>query len=204
MPNYGAFRFTRIGGPDAGCGRRLLAGEERLGPVQASSKRPNIRRSRSGTGCRSRPGQAYAEAAVYGEQIRSELAAKDPNLLVLDREFETQSVDPIFLEPESALGGWYDPPQDSRTRRWRAVRPTRRRVCRVPARRRSGRLEADAHQHELRLCGGGFGGRDLHRFRSMGPWPRFSFQIVQFVWPTIASISFNPDSSGTPSRCRPG
>ncbi|HLQ89283.1 MAG TPA: molybdopterin cofactor-binding domain-containing protein, partial [Xanthobacteraceae bacterium] len=31
----------------------------------------------------------------------------DPGLLVLDREFETQSNDPMFLEPESGLG-WYE------------------------------------------------------------------------------------------------
>src|SRR5260370_27043597 len=52
-------------------------------------------------------GQAYAEAATYGEKIRAELAANDPALLVLEREFETQSVDPMFLEPESGLA-WYD------------------------------------------------------------------------------------------------
>jgi CO/xanthine dehydrogenase Mo-binding subunit len=33
-------------------------------------------------------------------------------LLVLDREFETQSVDPMFLEPESGLA-WYDSKSDS-------------------------------------------------------------------------------------------
>ena len=39
----------------------------------------------------------------YGEKIRAELASDNPALLVLDREFETQSVDPMFLEPESGL-----------------------------------------------------------------------------------------------------
>ena len=52
-------------------------------------------------------GEAYVKAATYGEQIRATLAANSPDLLVLDREFETQSVDPLFLEPESGLG-WYD------------------------------------------------------------------------------------------------
>src|SRR6202022_1479804 len=52
-------------------------------------------------------GLAYAEAATHGEQIRAELAASDPAVLVLDREFETQSVDPMFLEPEGGLA-WYD------------------------------------------------------------------------------------------------
>ena len=53
-------------------------------------------------------GQAYAKAAEYGEEIRAELAANDPAHLVLERQFETQSVDPMFLEPESGLA-WYDP-----------------------------------------------------------------------------------------------
>ncbi len=52
-------------------------------------------------------GPADAQATFYGEQIRAGLAAVNPDLLVLDRKFETQSVDPMFLEPESGLG-WYD------------------------------------------------------------------------------------------------
>jgi CO/xanthine dehydrogenase Mo-binding subunit len=52
-------------------------------------------------------GPADAKASYYGEQIRAELAADDPDLLVLDRQFETQSVDPVFLEPEAGLA-WYD------------------------------------------------------------------------------------------------
>jgi CO/xanthine dehydrogenase Mo-binding subunit len=52
-------------------------------------------------------GPAEAKASFYGEQVRAELAADDPSLLVLDRQFETQSVDPVFLEPEAGLA-WYD------------------------------------------------------------------------------------------------
>jgi CO/xanthine dehydrogenase Mo-binding subunit len=51
-------------------------------------------------------GPADAKASFYGDQIRAELAANDPDLLVLDREFET-TVDPMFLEPEAGLA-WYD------------------------------------------------------------------------------------------------
>ncbi len=102
-PNYGAFRFTRVGGPTPEApdvfspfkngwvspGRFEDTGEpiwERL-PIPTE--------------------QAYAEAAEHGERIRAELAAGDPALLALDREFETQSVDPMFLEPESGLA-WFD------------------------------------------------------------------------------------------------
>jgi CO/xanthine dehydrogenase Mo-binding subunit len=54
-----------------------------------------------------REGPADAQATYYGEQIRAGLAADNPDLLVLDRKFETQSIDPMFLEPESGLG-WYN------------------------------------------------------------------------------------------------
>src|SRR5580700_3212066 len=52
-------------------------------------------------------GPADAKASFYGEQIRAELAANNPDLFVLDRQFETQSVDPMFLEPEAGLA-WFD------------------------------------------------------------------------------------------------
>ena len=103
MPNYGAFRFTRLGGPTPDApdlyspakngwvspGRVDDTGR----PIWAPPSTPT--------------GQAYAQAATYGEKIRAELAANNPAVLVLDREFETQSVDPMALEPESGLA-WYD------------------------------------------------------------------------------------------------
>jgi CO/xanthine dehydrogenase Mo-binding subunit len=103
VPDYGAFRFTRVGGPTPDA-------PDVYSPVKngwvspgffESSGRPIWARLRVPTG------QAYAEAATYGEKIRAELAANNAALLVLDREFETQSVDPMFLEPESGLA-WYD------------------------------------------------------------------------------------------------
>jgi CO/xanthine dehydrogenase Mo-binding subunit len=57
-------------------------------------------------------GLEYAEAARHGEDIRAELAADNPAHLVLERQFETQSADPMFLEPESGLA-WYDPSRKS-------------------------------------------------------------------------------------------
>ena len=52
-------------------------------------------------------GESGAKATFYAERIRAELTSGNPDLLVLDRAFETQSVDPMFLEPEAGLG-WYD------------------------------------------------------------------------------------------------
>lgn len=103
MPDYGAFRFTRVAGatPDApDVYSPVLAGWVSPGRVQ-NTELPVWTPLAAGTG------DAYAKAATYGDAIRAELAAKNPDVLVLDREFVTQSVDPVFLEPESGLA-WYD------------------------------------------------------------------------------------------------
>jgi CO/xanthine dehydrogenase Mo-binding subunit len=103
MPNYGAFRFTRVGGPTPDA-------PDVYSPVKNGWVSPG-RFEDTGRPIWARlpipTGQDYAEAATYGEKIRAELAANNPALLVLEREFETQSIDPMFLEPESGLA-WYD------------------------------------------------------------------------------------------------
>lgn len=103
MPNYGAFRFTRVAGltsdaPDVYS--PITAGWVSPGRFQNSAL-PVWSSLAKDTQA------SYAKAAKHGEQIRAELAANNPALLVLDREFDTQSVDPMFLEPECGLG-WYD------------------------------------------------------------------------------------------------
>jgi CO/xanthine dehydrogenase Mo-binding subunit len=103
MPDYGAFRFTRVAGatPDA---------PDIYSPVQAGWVSPGKIQDSTlpvWSPLAKEAGAAYTQAAIYGEEIRAELAATNPALLVLDREFETQSVDPVFLEPEGGLG-WYN------------------------------------------------------------------------------------------------
>jgi CO/xanthine dehydrogenase Mo-binding subunit len=103
-PPYAAFRFTRVAGatPDApDVYSPVKNGWVSPGKFQ-NTERPIWARLPIPTG------QEYAEAARYGEDIRTELAADNPARLVLERQFETQSVDPMFLEPESGLA-WYDP-----------------------------------------------------------------------------------------------
>jgi CO/xanthine dehydrogenase Mo-binding subunit len=103
VPDYGAFRFTRVAGPTPNAPdvySPILAGWVSPKKFQATERPvwqplPNEQTA------------AYDKAATFGEQIRAELAARDPTLLVLDRTFETQSADPLFLEPESGLA-WYD------------------------------------------------------------------------------------------------
>lgn len=101
-PDYGAFRFTRVAGsspekPDV------------YSPVLAGWVSPKKSQNAAlpvWTSLAKETPADYAKAAKYGEQIRAELAADNASLLVLDREFETQSVDPMFLEPECGLA-WY-------------------------------------------------------------------------------------------------
>ena len=76
----------------------------------------------------------------------------NPALLVLDREFETQSVDPMFLEPESGLA-WYDRQgRQARTRARRAVALRGGGVGRVSARQGPRAVQAGADQRPVRLC----------------------------------------------------
>src|ERR1035437_7085875 len=102
-PNYGAFRFTRVAGPTPDAPdvySPVKNGWVSQGRFQ-DTERPIWTRLPIPTG------RAYAEAATHGEKIRAELAASNPAVLVLNREFETQSVDPMFLEPEGGIA-WYD------------------------------------------------------------------------------------------------
>lgn len=103
MPNYGAFRFTRVAGPTPDA-------PDVYSPVKNGWVSPGRFQDTEHPIWTRLPiptGLAYAEAATHGEKIRAELAASDPAVLVLDREFETQSVDPMFLEPEGGIA-WYD------------------------------------------------------------------------------------------------
>ena len=104
VPNYGAFRFTRVAGPTPDAPdvySPVLAGWVSPGHLQ-NTERPIWAPLPIETG------PAYARAATHGEEIRAELAASNPGLMVLDRAFETQSVDPMSLEPECGIA-WYDP-----------------------------------------------------------------------------------------------
>ncbi|GJD49036.1 hypothetical protein OPKNFCMD_1764 [Methylobacterium crusticola] len=102
---YGAFRFTRVAGatPDA---------PDLYSPILAGWVSPGRLKQATlpaWTPFAEETATPYGEAAAHGERIRAALSASDPSLLVLDRTFETQSVDPMFLEPESGLA-WYDGP----------------------------------------------------------------------------------------------
>jgi CO/xanthine dehydrogenase Mo-binding subunit len=103
-PDYGSYRFTRVAGPSPDQ-------PDVYSPVQDGWVHPGRVQNSAlpvWTALAAAPGGAYEKAAKHGEAIRAELTANNPSLLVLDRKFETQSVDPMFLEPESGLA-WFDP-----------------------------------------------------------------------------------------------
>jgi CO/xanthine dehydrogenase Mo-binding subunit len=102
-PNYGAYRFTRVAGatPEA---------PDIYSPLQAGWVTPARIQDTAlpvWAPFAKETQPPYGAAATHGEQIRAELDAKNLAMLMLDRTFETQSVDPMFLEPESGLG-WYN------------------------------------------------------------------------------------------------
>jgi CO/xanthine dehydrogenase Mo-binding subunit len=102
MPNYAAYRFTRVAGatPDApDVYSPVMAGWVSPGRIQPSALPV-------WSSLAQRTDVAYEKAAVYGDQIRADITASEVSGLVLDRTFDTQSVDPMFLEPECGLG-WY-------------------------------------------------------------------------------------------------
>jgi CO/xanthine dehydrogenase Mo-binding subunit len=103
MPDYGAWRFTRVGGPTP-------EAPDVYSPIKDGwINPPHVQNTELPvwTPQGAVAGSAYEKGAVHGQKIRAELAADDPAVLVLDREFATQSIDPVFLEPECGMG-WFD------------------------------------------------------------------------------------------------
>jgi Molybdopterin-binding domain of aldehyde dehydrogenase len=100
MPPYGAYRFTRIAGPTPDA-------PDVYAPIQEGWISPHRFQNTGRPIWKALDGTVYAKGTAYGEEIRAFPAKNDPAVLVLDREFETQSVDPMFLEPECGLA-WYN------------------------------------------------------------------------------------------------
>jgi CO/xanthine dehydrogenase Mo-binding subunit len=103
QPNYTALRFTRIAGPTPDS-------PDVYSPLQEGFISPGFTQSGGRPIWQPLPvseGGDYAKGATYGEEIRALLASGDPGLFVIDRTFNTQSMDPMALEPESGLA-WYN------------------------------------------------------------------------------------------------
>ncbi len=154
---YGA-SFRGAGEPRRA--RCLFAGEDRLGQSRevAEHERPIW------GGCRFRRAD-YAEAAIYGEEIRADLA-RQAALWCWSGDFDTQSVDPVFLDRIADSPGTTQA-QEPRARAWRAVayeiaEPVAFMLGKAQAAYKPARIDA-----QFAYMGGGFGGRDHTPFRSM-------------------------------------
>lgn len=101
--NYAALRFTRVAGPTP-------QSPDVYSPLEEGWISPGFLESSGRPIWKPLPvaeGGKYAKGATYGEQIRKLLASEDPSMFVLERTLDTQSVDPMFLEPECGLA-WHD------------------------------------------------------------------------------------------------
>ena len=155
-PDYGAYRFTRVAGPTPDA-------PDVYSPVKEGWVSPGHFQNTElpvWTPLGAATASPYAKAATYGEQIRAELAASNPALLVLDREFETQSVDPMFLEPESGLA-WYEPDRKELELVLGVQSPfeAAESVAFLLGKASAAYKPARINTH-FAYCGGGFGGRD--------------------------------------------
>jgi hypothetical protein len=176
MPNYGAFRFTRVGGPTPDAPDVYAPAKNGwVSPGRfENTGRPIWARLPTPTG------QAYAEAATYGEKIRAELAGNNPAVLMLDREFETQSVDPMFLEPESGLAPGMMRAARTSSSLSACSRPTKPRarlhICSATPRPPSNRL---ASTPILPIAAADSADATTRRSRFTSRWRRCSSRIVR-------------------------
>ncbi len=155
-PNYGAFRFTRVSGssPDA---------PDVYSPVQEGWISPGF------VGSNGRPiwqvlpdakGPEYVKGALHGAAIRDDLAKPDASVLVLDRASETQSIDPMFLEPEAGMG--YFEPKSGVLETVLGVQPPFEAASAIATLLGEAGADFKPARIEGQFCyvGGGFGGRD--------------------------------------------
>lgn len=98
---YGSNRFTRVTG-DSAYGPDVFSPIKNgwVGPIRYQ-KNYNPKWAKA-----ERNGTAAQESSFYGDQIRKDL--KDGKSgKVYTQSFNTQSIDPVFMEPENGLG-WFD------------------------------------------------------------------------------------------------
>ena len=88
---------------DAGGRGRLFADARRLDLSRSSTRRMTVRAGR----CRRRPAPTRRRALILRRPDPGRDRRGRCRPLVLDRKFQTQSIDQVFMEPEAGLA-WYD------------------------------------------------------------------------------------------------
>ena len=187
------------GRPDAGRARCLFADPGRLGQSRDARR---TRRCRSGRRSPRIPTAAYAKAATYGEQIRAELAANNP--------------DAAGARPRvrDAIGRSDVPRAGMRPRLVRQQgRQARTRARRAVALRGGGVDRASCSARPARpssrrgstrsspMSAAASAAATTRRSRSMWRWRRCSFPAARSGWRMTAISSSRAASSATPSRC---
>ena len=154
MANYGAWRFTRLAGPSPDS-------PDIYSPLDEGWVSPGYFESSGRPIWKPLPvagGAPYAKGAAYGEQIRAALAADDPAVLTLSRDFTTQSVDPMFLEPECGLA-WFDAASRKLELGVQSPFEAASAIADLLGEAADGFKPAEIKAH-FAYVGGGFGGRD--------------------------------------------
>ena len=172
-PTYGAYRFTRVAGSDAG--RAPIS----ISPLQEGWVSP-AQYSQDGD---VPVWAAAADPAAAADAKARLLRRADPRGARRRRsgpagarpQFETQSIDPMFLEPECGLA-WYDAGTARTSSSCSACsRPTRRRsrVAHLLG-EADAAIQAGAHQRAVRLC------RRRLRRRDHTPFPLYVALAAMF------------------------
>ena len=152
---YAAARFVRVAGPTP-------QAEDIYSPMLAGWTFPSLYKKddRPSWAVPSAAGSDAARASYYGDRIRAEIEAGGADRIVLDRKFQTQSIDQVFMEPEAGLA-WYD----SATRKLELVIGVQspRQAAASVATLASKNAAAQAVDQIVAHCaylGGAFGGKD--------------------------------------------
>jgi hypothetical protein len=189
MPDYGAWRFTFVAGPTP-------EAPDVYSPVKDGwINPPHVQNTELPvwTPQGAVPGSAYEKGAIHGQKIHAELAADNPAVLVLDREFATQSIDPgragmrdgTTAAPRNS--NWY----------WACSRPGRRRKRWHSSSARRARLSSrPASPAILPTSAAASADATTRRSRCTWRWRRCSFPAGRSASPMTVFSSFRAASSG--------
>lgn len=152
---YAGARFVRVAGPTADA-------EDVYSPILAGWTFPVLYKKddRPSWAVPSATGSDAAQASYYGDRIRAEIDGGGPDRIVLDRNFQTQSIDQVFMEPEAGLA-WYE----SDTRKLEFVigvqspQQAATSVAMLVSRNAAGKVVDKIVAH-CAYVGGAFGGKD--------------------------------------------
>ena len=193
-PPYAAARFVRVAGPTPDA-------EDVYSPMLAGWTFPILyqKDDRPAWAVPSASGSDAQRASYLRRSDPREIDAGGPDRFVLDRTFQTQSIDQVFMEPEAGLA-WYD----SGTRKLELVigvqspQQAAGSVATLVV-EECGRAGGRGDRRALRRCRAApSAARTTPSIRSMWRWPACSRRTVRCASPTTATTSSSSASSVMP------